>query len=200
MSNGEYKGKPTLLTPSEVAELLLVSPITVRQWAHNGKLPSRSTPGGHRRFTLDDIHNFAVARGISVDNNKKLERRKILVIDDDHAVNAFVKDLISMHNEDYEVYSAYDGFEAGMLVQQHLPDTIVLDVMMPGMDGFDVCKMIKKQPGTQHIRIIGMTGHYTPEIEKRMLQMGADTCMAKPINSQTLINALEAKHTTELAN
>lgn len=185
------KDKNSMLTPSEVAELLLVSPITVRQWAQEGKLPSRTTPGGHRRFNIEDIQHFALDRGMDMDRETKTERRSILVIDDDHAVNSFVRDLISLHNDEYEIYSAYDGFEAGMLVQQHLPDTIVLDVMMPGMDGFDVCKMLKGQPITQHIRIIGMTGHYTPEIEKRMLQLGADVCLAKPINSKKLIDAIE---------
>ena len=81
------------LTPNEVADLLMVSPVTVRQWAQKGLLEARTTPGGHRRFSIDAIRQFAIREGMS----SRLEGKaglSILVVDDDDRIRNLLKDII----------------------------------------------------------------------------------------------------------
>ena len=134
------------MTPHEVAELLMVSPVTVRQWAQKGMLPALTTAGGHRRFRWDDVERFAREKGMQLPDRTTT----VLVVDDDRQLNNYLVALLSTSVDDVEVVSAYDGFEAGKLVQQARPDIVLLDVMMPGMDGVQVCRSIKSDANTAH--------------------------------------------------
>ncbi|MGZ5077176.1 MAG: helix-turn-helix domain-containing protein, partial [Methylobacter sp.] len=106
------------LTPSEVAKLLMVSPITVRAWAQKGLLPSETTPGGHRRFLRESVEQFA--------NQHKAEPEqdelRILVVDDDKQVVGFIVEWLTGLDEPFIVDSASDGFEAGAKVHSFEPD------------------------------------------------------------------------------
>jgi CheY-like chemotaxis protein len=86
-----------------------------------------------------------------------------------------------------EVLTAYDGFEAGRLVQQFKPTVVLLDVMMPGIDGLEVCRSLKGDPQTQDIRVVAMTGFHTPELQKKMLAAGAQVLLSKPFPSDLVI-------------
>jgi CheY-like chemotaxis protein len=81
---------------------------------------------------------------------------------------------------------AYDGFEAGQLIYEIKPDLILLDLVMPGMDGYSVCERIKNNDATSDIRIIAMTGVGTEENIKRILNAGAESCLKKPIDVKAL--------------
>ena len=74
--------KKSYFSPAEVAEMLMVSPITVRKWAQDGELKAVTTPGGHRRFKLDDIENFKQQRGLNP-ANKANNTTNLLIVDDD---------------------------------------------------------------------------------------------------------------------
>ncbi len=174
----------TYLTPTEVAGLLMVSPITVRQWAQKGLLDARTTAGGHRRFLKEDVERFARERGVQIERSS----RSILVVDDDTQLNNYLVALLTAQDDELEVYSAADGFEAGRLVQQHKPEVVLLDIMMPGMDGVTVCRSIKNDPETSDALVIGMTGHFTPQVESRVLEAGAAVLLKKPFSSQELLD------------
>jgi len=173
----------TFLTPNEVAKLLLVSPITVRQWAQKGLLPAQTTAGGHRRFLLADIERFAAERGIELPQPEQ----QLLIVDDDRQLNDYLVALFTTEVPDLIVHSARDGFEAGRLVQQHKPSVVLLDVMMPGIDGLEVCRSLKADAATADIRIVAMTGFHSPELERSMLAAGARVLLKKPFDSDTVI-------------
>ena len=173
----------TYLTPTEVARMLMVSPITVRQWAQKGLLDARTTAGGHRRFLKEEVERFARERGVRLDDRQKT----ILVVDDDTQLNTYLVTLLQTQVEDLTVYSAADGFEAGRLVQQHKPEIVLLDIMMPGMDGVAVCRSIKSDPETAGALVVGMTGHFTPQVESRVLTAGAAVLLKKPFTSEELL-------------
>lgn len=170
------------LTPTEVANLLMVSPVTVRQWAQKGMLEARTTAGGHRRFLLEDVEKFARSRNMNLPGTT----RSVLVVDDDRQLNKYLVALLSTHTEALDVYSAFDGFEAGRLVGQHKPEIVLLDIMMPGMDGVQVCRAIKGDTATEHATVIGMTGHFTPQVEEDMLEAGAKVLLKKPFSQDEL--------------
>lgn len=181
--------KKQYLAPSEVADLLMVSPVTVRQWAQKGLLKALNTPGGHRRFTWREVENFAKQRGLTL-LPPQHDSLRILVVDDDPQLRTYFKELLSNIAEDVITEVAEDGFEAGRLVQSFHPDVVLLDLMMPGVNGFSVCKQLKEDPGTRSIKIIAMTGYYTQENVDRIKLAGAEDCLRKPIEHAKLLSAI----------
>ena len=171
------------MTPNEVAELLMVSPVTVRQWAQKNWIPAVTTAGGHRRFLRKDVEAFARERGMELASDGPL---RVLVVDDNSSFANYLADLLSNQPEPIETETAHDGFDAGRKVLQFSPDFVLLDLKMPGMDGFSVCRQLKQDTATKHIRVIAMTGYYTPENETRILEAGADACLAKPFDKNVL--------------
>ena len=168
------------LTPTDVANLLMVSPITVRQWAQKGMLDAQTTAGGHRRFMLAEVERFARERGMQLPN----QQTTVLVVDDDQQLNSYLVAVLQTQMEGLEVLSVSDGFEAGRMVTQHNPEIVLLDIMMPGMDGVQVCKSIKSDPMSAHTRVVGMTGHYTEQVEHRILDAGAVVLLKKPFSTE----------------
>lgn len=185
---GDQQTPKSVLTPNEVAELLMVSPITVRQWAQKGLIEANVTAGGHRRFTLEAVRRFARERDLVLPE-LSTSVHSLLVVDDDRQLNQFLVALFTTQVDDLTVYSAEDGFEAGRMVTAHRPDVVLLDVMMPGMDGVDVCRRIKASPQTAHIRVVGMTGFHTPEVASRMLAAGAQALLKKPFDNAEVLTA-----------
>ena len=176
------------LTPTEVADMLLVSPITVRQWAQKGVLPARTTAGGHRRFSREAVQEFARKMGVSeVERNG--EARRVLVVDDDRQLNGMLVELLRARGEHVEVDFAFDGFEAGSKVQAFRPHVVLLDIMMPGLDGFEVCRRLKSDVTTVHIKVVAMTGHYSPATAQRILAAGADQFLRKPFANDDVLAA-----------
>lgn len=172
------------LTPTEVAGMLLVSPITVRQWAQKGLLSAQTTAGGHRRFLRSEVERFAREKGMTVPGSHP----SVLVVDDDRQLNNYLVALLQTSVEGLQVHHAFDGFEAGRLVQQHRPEVVLLDIMMPGMDGVQVCRSIKQDDNTRHAVVIGMTGHHTVELEHRVIEAGAAVLLKKPFTTEELLD------------
>ena len=174
------------MTPNEVAELLMVSPVTVRQWAQKGLLKAVTTPGGHRRFLDEDVEAFAKERGIRFSKTSL----SVLVVDDNHSFANYLADLLATLPEPIDVAIAHDGFEAGRKIHLCTPDIVLLDLKMPGLDGFGVCRQIKSDPMTQHIRVIAMTGYFTLENELKIRKAGAEVCLSKPFDKKVLFQAM----------
>lgn len=177
------------LSPKEVATMLRVQPVTVRAWAQSGQLPALTTPGGHRRFLPKDIARFAAARGVRLDPDDRLDiTPKVLVVDDERPVANYLAEFLNAHGAHTAI--AYDGIDAGRKVQTFAPDFILLDLMMPGLDGFEVCAQVKADPATRDIRIVAMTGVYTREYSLQVTAAGAEHCLPKPLDHDRLLQIL----------
>lgn len=186
----DMKEKPkAYLKTQQVAEMLMVSPITVRQWAQKGDLHSSTTPGGHRRFFLHDIENFARKHRLTISPDIGGELR-VLVVDDDKQFNFYLTELINESGADVAVESAEDGFVAGRKVQTFNPNVILLDLMMPGLNGFEVCRLLKEDPITKSVRIIAITGYFNEENEQKILSLGAEVCLPKPVKPEVILDLL----------
>ena len=182
-----------ILTPNQVAEMLMVSPAAVRQWAAKGQIPAMTTPGGHRRFKLGDVIEFAQGRGMSLQNH--FDALSILIVDDDEQYANFLKEIISLHNDRIKVRVAHDGFEAGKLVQSFKPDLMFLDLRMPTMDGFETCRRLKRDPETDSIKIVCMTGYDDETDRTRVIEYGAEACLRKPIEEELLYSYVDKELT-----
>jgi excisionase family DNA binding protein len=180
----------THLTPNEVAELLMVNPVTVRQWAARGLLRSLTTPGGHRRFLLSDVEEFARSRGSTPVARSSGRPDRVLIVDDDVQLGLFVAEIIRSRDPTIQIEIARDGFEAGAKVESFRPHALLLDLMMPGMDGFEVCRRMRSRPTLNHIRIVAMTGFPSVENVEQIMAAGADACLPKPLDSERLLAEL----------
>lgn len=110
---------------------------------------------------------------------------KILLVDDDPVLLRYLSDLLKKH--DFQYITATNGIEAIEKVETYGPDLILLDVMMPEMDGLEVCKRVKGNPSTRHIPIIVMTGFTDKDLRMKGLSTGANDFLTKPIDRQELL-------------
>ena len=176
--------KRKALSTMQVAEKCGVHYTTVRRWILAGNLPAFETPGGHLRIMVDDVDRFLDSRrlGGGVPPSTTL---RVLVVDDDVSFRDACGEALGRlpHTE---VRKAANGFESGRLVAEFLPHVIILDLRMPGMDGFEVCRDIKTSARTKHARVLVLTGFATEDNIRRAKACGAERCVHKPVDMDAL--------------
>ncbi|MCP4727221.1 MAG: response regulator [bacterium] len=171
----------------EAAEICNSSFMSINRWILSGELHAYKTPGGHRRIPKEDLVKFMRRNNIPIIEKHSEYKWKILVVDDDDQVrNSMVKNLWRFNN-DFEVVSADNGYEAGIMVSQFSPDVIILDILMPILNGFKICESIKNNPDTQDTIIIVVTGYGTNENVKKAYKCKADKVLFKPVKSKDLV-------------
>jgi len=182
-----------VFTTFETAKLCHVSPLSIINWVNAGRLPAFRTPGGHRRIRREDLIRFMKDNGIPLpeDLQEGSGKQRVLVVDDEEVIRELLSDHLQERTPSYEVLTAPDGFEAGRLVATFKPDVVVLDLRMPGLDGFQICRTIKAAPESANTAVIAITGFYSPEIEARILECGALRCFAKPVDPDTLAASID---------
>ena len=114
-------------------------------------------------------------------------RSKILLVDDE--IDTLLPLKMSLEVEDYLVLGASNGYEALELAKTNIPDLILLDIMMPGMDGYEVCARLKKDPVLRNIPVIMLTAKDAVREKVKGLDIGADDYVTKPFN----LNELKAR-------
>jgi excisionase family DNA binding protein len=175
-----------LLTTSEVANYCQVTNDGVVKWIKARKLKAYSTPGGHYRIRKSDFKEFLGRYGMPLDPEFFAEEKKrILIVDDE----ASILDVLTQALGDlatYQVSGAADGYEAGLKIGTFRPDLVILDVMMPQMNGIEVCKRIKANPDTETIKVVAITGHPEEGNLDKAYRSGADLCLIKPLQMDHL--------------
>ncbi len=174
------------LTPNEVADRLLVAPVTVRLWASRGLLPSVTTPGGHRRFSVEDVDAF-IARRQQIQSTADASPSRLLIIDDDAQFARYLSSLLTSRVPSLAVDIALDGFSAGIKCEAMRPDVVTLDLQMPDMDGFAVCRLLRSMFGEHKPRIVALSGFLSGENVKRVHAAGANVCLPKTTPAEVLI-------------
>ena len=159
-----------------------VSSKTIINWIDQGYIKAYRTPGGHRRINRKDLEEFMKKQGIPIPETMAADdRKKILVVDDDPIIVESIVQSLEEDEHDYEVISAADGFEAGLQVNHFKPHILILDIMMPDIKGYDVCKRIKSSPETKDTKIIVLSAYLDEEKFTQMKEYGADACFSKPL-------------------
>jgi len=143
--------------------------------------------GGHRRIKKEDLDKFLKERGMPLpEEPRSEERKKILVVDDDRIIVETIVQALEEDEYGYEMISAADGFEAGLQVSHFKPDLLILDIMMPDINGYEVCQKIKSNPETRDTKIIVLSAYLDDEAFKQMKEYGADACFSKPLPLEQL--------------
>ena len=182
-----------LLTPRELAQLCGVSPDTVRSWCNRKQIKFAATPGGHKRFRKQDVLQFLKAQRFPLPQTGKASPIGILVIDDE---DEFRDSLVSCLQKEaaFNVKGAADGYEAGRIIGEFEPDVVILDMVMPGIDGFKVCQDIRSGVKAGQIKIIVLTGYPSENLFKWAREAGADECLAKPVDIDRLMMLIHKEY------
>jgi len=182
-----------LLKISEAAKLVGALPSTIRYYTDIGLLKYRDeTKGGHRLYDADEVVSvvskvkFLSSKGLTMEEIKKelslsSNSKKILVIDDEPEVGNLVQDIVKEKFPNTEIKVVYDGFSAGRILSEYLPDLIILDLMLPGINGFEVCRQIRASEFFKKVKILAVTGYDTTENKEKIMSSGADDYLAKPL-------------------
>ncbi|MBN2406597.1 MAG: response regulator [Elusimicrobia bacterium] len=168
-------------TTTEISKLLGVTTATVNGWINSKDLPAFKTPGGHNRIRQDILLEFLSKSSIPVPPELDTSSKpKILVVEDDDDVRGFILAVLEDLEYEVEVDIAKDGYMAGNKVVKYRPDLIILDIMLPGVSGIDICKRIREELG-KNAKVLAITGYYSEENKNKMLEAGADAFMKKPM-------------------
>jgi excisionase family DNA binding protein len=180
-------GRRAHLTTRQAAAHCRVSIPTLRRWIRAGDLHAYLTPGGHRRIDLDEFQRFLAAQGRPPYPDGAGARTRLLIVDDEPLVVAMLVDLLS--GRPFTVETATDGYEALVKVGTFRPAVIILDAVLPGLDGVEACRCLRRLPETRDIRILGVTGH--PSVAPVLRGAGADACVSKPLDPNLVVRELE---------
>jgi len=161
------------LTTGKVGEMLEVSPAAIKKWIQQGKLAAFRTPGGHFRILVDEFERFQKTHGFGTRSGEPL---RVLVLDDE--ADAIVASLRAVYPR-ARMETAANGFEGLLKVGTFRPDVLLLDLGMPGMDGFEVCRQIKRDPVIRDTKVVVMTAQ-SLDAEPRAREAGADGFLSKP--------------------
>jgi len=176
----------TVFTTGEAAKVCKVSQQTIIRCFDNGQLKGFRVPGSKfRRIPRDQLFMFMRDNGIPTDA-LETGKRKVLVVDDDPDL---VELIVSVLEDDgrFEIRVANNGFEAGMMVKEYRPDLIVLDVMLPDINGREVCVRVRNDGTLENVRIICISGTVERDKIRELKEAGADDFLQKPFETSVLI-------------
>ena len=182
-----------LYTTHEVARLLGVTPITVIRWIENGKFKCYTTVGGHRRIDHEELAQFAQAYNLPWQGDEELKKRKayvVLAVDDEPDMLMVIKDILASV-PGIQLIRAANAFTAGAKMVEERPDLILLDFLMPELDGFEFCRFVRQDPRFSEIPIIAVTGLTAADETSRILESGANDVLSKPFSAENLIEKIE---------
>jgi excisionase family DNA binding protein len=171
-------------TLGQAAAFLGAAQSTVRKWADAGRLHAFYTPGGHRRFRREDLEAF-LAGPRTPPASAKPARARILVVDDDAGLREFIR--ANLEHEGYVVREARSASEGLAALEEEPPDLILLDVMMPRMDGWEMLRRVHERHGVDAIQVIMYSGKL--EEEGTAEERGAQAFIGKPFDPQKLLDA-----------
>lgn len=182
--------KEKSLTTKDVAQYCYVTQRTAVQWINEGKLKSFRTLGKHIRINRKDFieflqqHNMPIPEDLTAPADHKRKKRILIVDDDPGMVDAILRFLLV--GKMYDLETAYDGFEAGQKFSEFKPDLLILDIKMPGLDGYQVCSRIRKIETNKDVKILFISGTVEQSKIEGLKKLGADDYLAKPFTNQAL--------------
>src|SRR5437763_128912 len=179
----------TVFTTGEAAKICKVSQQTIIRCFDNGQLKGFRVPGSRfPRIPREMLYRFMKDNGIPTDALES-GRRKVLLVDDD---TELVEVMTKFLEEDgrFDVKIATTGFDAGMLVKEYRPDMLVLDVMLPDINGKEVCQRVRADSTMEEVRILCISGMIEEDKIQDLRLAGADDFMHKPFDAEMLIERM----------
>jgi two-component system response regulator RpaA len=184
--NGTHSTMKTVFTTGEAAKICKVSQQTIIRCFDSGQLRGFRVPGSRfRRIPREALYRFMKENSIPTDALES-GRRRILIVDDDQAVVDLISDVLA-NDSRFETKVVGNGFEAGMQAKEYHPDLIILDVMLPDINGQAVCELIRQSPEMADIKIVCISGMVEEDKIQELRDAGADDFLHKPLDIDELV-------------
>ena len=176
----------TVFTTGEAAKICKVSQQTIIRCFDNGSLKGFRVPGSRfRRIPRELLYSFMKENGIPTDALES-GKRKVLIVDDDVELVELMSDAFEADTR-FDIKTANNGFDAGMLVKEFRPDIVVLDIMLPDINGKEVCQRVRLDPTMKTVKIICISGMVEQDKIADLRAVGADDFMSKPFEVEKLV-------------
>ena len=180
-----------LFTTGEAAEVCKVSQQTIIRCFDAGRLEGFRIPGSKfRRIPRQSLVKFMKENNIPLDSLES-GKKKVLIVDDDAEIVELMADVL-VRDGRFDIKTAASGYDAGIMTQQFLPDLILLDYMLPDVNGNVVCETIRKNPEFENIKIIIVSGVVKQDEIDQLLKSGAEDFIRKPFNIAELTDKIAA--------
>jgi excisionase family DNA binding protein len=185
---GPHRPAPTgdsnWLTLGQAARYLGVAQSTIRRWSDEGRVPAFYTPGGHRRYQQADLDRFLESSG----PNARADAAPpvVLIVDNDVRIREYVR--VNLEMEGYSVREAGNAEEGLRVLDESTPSLVLLDVMMPGVDGWEMLRRVQERHGVGAIPVVMFSGQVDERSADDAVSRGAQGFIGKPFNPQELID------------
>jgi excisionase family DNA binding protein len=171
--------EPDWLTLGQAAKYLGVAQSTIRKWSDSGRLTAFYTPGGHRRFRRGDLDSFVgSSRGSRT-------RPLVLIVDDDAGLRELLR--VNLESDGYLVREAGSAEEGLAALDEEPPDLILLDVMMPQVDGWEMLRRVRERHGVESIPVVMFSGKVDEGEAGAAEEAGAQAFIGKPFDPEQLL-------------
>jgi excisionase family DNA binding protein len=174
-----------LYTTGEAADICKVSQQTIIRCFDSGRLDGFRIPGSRfRRIPRESLVKFMKTNRIPLDNLDS-GKKKVLIVDDDPEIVELLSEVFGRDGR-FEVKTASSGYDAGVLTEDFHPDVILLDYMLPDVNGNIVCQTIKRNPKYEDIKVIIVSGVVKQDEIDQLLKSGAEGFVKKPFDIDDL--------------
>ena len=175
-------------TTFEISKICDVYPTTVINWINQKKLKAHTTPGGHHRVTREDLIEFLKEYNFPIPQELlDIKKKKIFIVDDDPTFLKLALKILSKNKDELDVKTFEDGYNALIEIGKNKPDLIVVDIVMPVMDGPTFCKKIKEDENLSDIKIIAISGE---SVLDKSIKNLVDVFLKKPINPDEFLKTV----------
>jgi excisionase family DNA binding protein len=173
--------EPEWLTLGQAARFLGVAQSTIRKWSDHGRVPTFYTPGGHRRYRRGDLETFLARSG----PGRQQSGPPVLLVDDDEGMRELVR--LQLEREGYDVQEAASADEGMAAIEARKPDLVLLDVMMPHVDGWEMLRRIQERYGAGAIPVLMFSGQVDDDGRRQAASSGARGFVGKGFDLDELV-------------
>lgn len=181
------------LSTGDIARHCQVTPATVVNWIKAGKLKVYSTPGGQYRMEVKEFIDFLNENKFPIPEElAPASARRILVIDDDEEILELASEALAEYLPNATIETSSDGYDGLLKIGAFRPHAIVLDLMMPRVDGAEVCHRLRGNVDTKNIFIIAVSGLAADnELVRKVKRIGVDDFFTKPLKYEEVAKSLK---------
>jgi excisionase family DNA binding protein len=173
-------GESDWLTLGRAARYLGVAQSTIRKWSDSGRVRAFKTPGGHRRYRRSDLDDFL--QGSAPESRSG---PVVLIVDDDERLREYVR--VNLEMEGYTIHEAASADEGMTVLDELRPDLVLLDVMMPQVDGWEMLQLMHERHGVGSIPVVMFSGKVDERAADQAVERGAQGFIGKPFDPNELI-------------
>ncbi len=190
--------KTIVYSALEVANICEVVNQTAINWIRNGYLRAFCTPGGQYRVYLDDLVDFMTKRKMRIPEEllqytSSDDALNILIVDDDKGLNMVLSKFFEREMTNAKITQVYNGFDAGAELAKKMTNVVLLDLNLPGVDGYDICHRINTSEKFGKPAVFVITASQDKETEDKLNKMGAQGFFKKPLDLVKIVSAVK-KH------